>query len=227
MAKLLLVDDDPLIHDRVENCFSVDDHDIIHAMNVSEARSALKEQMPDICLLDLVMPGMSGKAFCKEISEEHNLGIIVIYSLDSRNEQIKLLELGADDYIVKPFDDLELRARVNSLARRIRRRPVSIDRGHFSGGRFSFDERRLERVDGTSVTLTSGEASVLSFMLNNIGAVLSREDLLAVSRTRQHGGPEDRSVDNLMRRLRRKVEIDPSKPKHVITVWGRGYRFVA
>ena len=227
MAKLLLVDDDPLIHDRVANCFSLDGHELTHATNVSEARSVLKNEQPEICLLDLVMPGMSGKAFCKEISEEHNVGIIVISSLDSRNEQIKMLELGADDYIVKPFDDLELRARVNSLARRIRRRPVSVDRGHFSGGRFSFDSRRLERIDGTSITLTSGEASVLSFMLNNAGAVLSREDLLAVSRTRQHGGPADRSVDNLMRRLRQKVEVNPSEPKHILTVWGRGYRFVA
>ena len=153
-----------------------------------------------------------------------DVGVIVVSSTTSRHEQIKLLDIGADDFIVKPFDDLELRARVAALARRIKKAPVQANRTEFGGNTFVFESRQLERSDGVSVSLTMSECQVLRFMLRNPEALLTRDDLLAVARMRQHGGSKDRSVDNLISRLRQKVEIDPSNPRHIVTVWGRGYR---
>lgn len=225
MLKILVVDDDPLMHERVINCFSLDEAQVTVAHDVPEAKAAMKEDLPEICLLDLGLPGTNGRVFCKEIGENYEVGVIVVSATDARHEQIKLLDLGADDYIVKPFDDLELRARVSALSRRLQKRPSTTNREEFAGNTFRFEERRLTRADGATITLTMSESQILRFMLNNPEAILSRDDLLAVARMRQHGGTKDRSVDNLVSRLRQKVEIDPSEPRHIVTIWGRGYRF--
>ncbi len=225
MMKLLVVDIDPLVHARIENCFSLDCAEIQCASNLPEAKEILASNPPEICLLDLGPSGADSQAFCKEISEQHNVGVIVVSAIDARQEQIKMLDLGADDYVVKPFDDLELRARVGALARRIKKNPPVSNRKEFSGNVFDFDERRLKRLDGSTVFLTISESQILRFMLNNPGVVLPREDLLSVARMRQHSGARDRSVDNLVSRLRQKVEMDATDPRHVMTVWGRGYQF--
>ena len=225
MLKLLVVDDDPLVHARIENCFSLDGAEIWGAKNAAEAKAIIESTPPEVCLLDISMPGTNGQDLCQEISENHNVGVIVVSATDARQEQIKQLEQGADDYVVKPFDDLELRARVGALARRVRKNPPTTNRSKFSGNEFNLEERRLNRADGTVFSLTMSESQVLQVMLNNAGTVLTRDDLVAVARMRQHGGSKDRSVDNLISRLRQKVEIDAADPRHVMTVWGRGYQF--
>ncbi len=226
MLKLLVVDGDPLVHERVANCFSIDNARVTAALDVPEEKTAFADDPPEICLIDLSLPGTSGTSFCEEISNQFNVGVIVLSASKTRHERVKLLNICADDYIVKPFDDLELRARVGALARRIKKRPVVADRTKFGHNKFQFEDRSISREDNTSVSLTSSECRVLRFMLNNSGTNLSRDDLVTVARMHPRNSAHGRSVDNLISRLRQKVEIDPSQPRHIVTIWGHGYRFV-
>lgn len=193
--------------------------------NVPAARGMIAQQPYDLYLLDLVMPGTSGKVLCREIAAHSRAGIIMVSSVADDAERIALLELGADDYIVKPFNELELLARTRALLRR--------SSGDRPGGRltrfgpwsFVSDERHLQHADGRVISLTPSEANVMRHFLANPNLMCSREDLLAIARVRQHGGSGDRSVDALIRRLRAKVEADATAPRHIETVWGQGYIF--
>lgn len=193
--------------------------------NVPAGRRALAEATPDICLVDIVMPGPSGKVFCREVVDRSDCGVIMMSSLNDSDTIIALLEIGADDYIVKPFRFGEMVARVRAV---LRRRGPTRDRSAPENriGPWVFDpqDRRMRHDDGFAITLTPSETEVLRFLSASPGTVFGREDLLAVSRTRQHGGADDRAVDNLIKRMRKKIEVDPAAPRHVVTVWGKGYR---
>lgn len=227
-ATLLVVDDDVELGVAVEEHLAAQGYAVHRATEAAGGRRLVAEHAPDLCLLDIVMPGTSGKVLCREIAERTSASVIMMSSLSGAETIAALLELGADDYVVKPFEMIEIAARVRAvLRRRARERPAPVpgEAGARIGG-WTFDpaERRLMAGDGRSVALTPGEVGVLRFLCANPGVTFGRDDLLAVSRARQHGGASDRAIDNLVKRLRRKLEPDPDAPRHLMTVWGQGYR---
>ncbi|HSF96157.1 MAG TPA: response regulator transcription factor [Thermohalobaculum sp.] len=225
--RVLVVDDDEALGAELEEFLREAGFEVGRATDVPSARRLAASLKPDICIVDIVMPGTTGKVFCREIAEGSDAGVIMMSSLSDTETVISLLGIGADDYIVKPFQFAELVARIAAVLRR-RQTPGAAAQGpvmRVGPWEFHPSERRLKGADGRSVALTPGEIEVLRFLAASPGIVFGREDLLAVSRNRQHGGSMDRSVDNLIKRLRRKIEPDPENPTCIVTVWGKGYRF--
>lgn len=225
-ARILVVDDNAEIAQRAREELRLRNFPSDYAPDVPAARALIAQHPYDLYLLDIVMPGTSGKVLCREIAETSDAAIIMVSSLSDDAERISLLELGADDYIVKPYNPNELLARVRAV---LRRKGASILRQtrhtHFGPWTMIDDERHLKHEDGRMVALTSSEAALMRHFLANPGTLHSRSDLLAIARMRQHSGIDDRSVDTLVKRLRKKIELDPSKPSFIQTVWGKGYTF--
>ncbi|XWN33338.1 MAG: response regulator [Devosia sp.] len=223
-ARVLLVDDDVDGTEQISQFLQSRGFTVDKAPDVPTARRLIAEQDYDFFVLDIVMPGTSGKVLCREIATHSDAAIIMASSLSDDAERISLLEIGADDYIVKPYNPLELLARIRAVMRRRHANPKGAARlSRFGPWELVEDERHLRHDDGRIVTLTSSEAEVIRHFAANPGVLLSREDLLAVARVRQHGGAGDRSIDALIRRLRTKVEENPSDPTLIQTVWGQGY----
>lgn len=224
--RILLVDDDIESSEATREFLRSRGHDADHAPDVPAARRLIAADPYEFYVLDIVMPGTSGKILCREIATTSGAGIIMASSLSDDSERITLLEIGADDYIVKPFNPLELLARINAVTRRRSGRRKGGDRlSRFGPWELIEDERHLRHADGHIVTLTSSEAEAIRYFVANPNMPVTREDLLAVTRARQHGGAGDRSVDALVRRLRTKIEEDPRDPSFIQTIWGQGYVF--
>lgn len=222
--RILVVDDDVEFVNDVVTTLASRGYAVRSAGSVTEARTQLSEFTDDLILLDLLLPGTNGRVLCCEIAESTQAGIIVVSAVDDDAERIALLDFGADDYIVKPFNMLELHARIRAYFRRSKNNTLAHSH-NFGPWRLHENDRHLLHEDGRLVTLTSSEALVMRLFTASPGLVFDREDLLAVSRIRQHVGRNDRSVDNLIKRLRQKIESDPGHPTHIQTVWGRGYVF--
>lgn len=227
MKRILVVEDDIALGLETARFMADRGYAVDFADDAVSARRIFEATPIDLFILDIVMPGTSGKVLCREIVESSRAGVIIVSSLEADEDRISLLEMGADDYLVKPFNPLELLARVRAFFRRQDSTvPVSrvtqIGDWTFEGG-----DRRIRHRDGKVVTLTPSEAQVLRYLTANPGIVFDREEILAVSRVRQHAGANDRSVDNLIKRLRQKIEPDPGSPVHIETVWGKGYTFRA
>ena len=223
---ILLVDDDLELALDTRAFLIARGYRVDHAPDVPTARNMIAANDYDLFLLDIVMPGVSGKVLCREIASANDAGIIMVSSENNDAERIGLFEIGADDYIVKPFNELELLARVRALSRRRKGiRKTQMRNTRFGPWQLVEDERHLQNDDGRLVSLTSSEAQVLRHFVTNPDLPCSREDLLAIARVRQHGGSGDRSVDTLIRRLRSKIEPDPANPTFIQTVWGQGYVF--
>lgn len=222
--KTLVIDDDPAYLADMTELLSQNGFAVSTALDGAQMRSRMQDETFDIFILDLLLPGTSGKVLCRQLVETAHGGIIVVSAVDDDEERIALLELGADDYIVKPFNAQELLARMRAVMRRIApgptRRVTQFGRWTVGDG-----ETRLIGADGVSVALTPSESRLMRLFLASPGLVFNREEILAVSRVRQHGGGSDRSVDNLIRRLRHKIETDPNDPRHIQTDWGHGYVF--
>lgn len=224
--RILIVDDDPEYVDETRDLLVSKGYDVDQALDVAEARQRVSEAAYDVFLIDMVMPGTSGKVFCREIASQSDAGIIMVSAIDDDTSRVALLEIGADDYITKPFSELELVARIRSVSRRRQGgRKAQSQPSRFGEWELVEDGRHIQHSDGRIVTLTSSEALVLRYFLANPDLHCSRDDILAIARVRQHGGTGDRSVDTLIRRLRKKIEPDPSNPTFVQTVWGEGYVF--
>lgn len=223
-TRLLIVDDDADLAAHLKAFLTKQGFDVRVAPDVPQGRVALAEHEPALCLVDIMMPGPSGKVFCAEIADGSDTGVVMMSSLSDSETIIALLEIGADDYLVKPFHPPEILARIRAVLRRqgagVPARP--LDR--LGPWALELAERRLRHDEGFTVSLTPSEMEVLRFMSASPRTVFARSDLLAASRARQHGGNDDRAVDNLIKRLRRKLEADPANPRHVVTVWGKGYR---
>lgn len=226
-TRILVVDDDDDLRAQIARFLTQQGCVARVASDVAGARAVLSAEGLDICLVDIVMPGTSGKVLCREILERHGIPVVMMSSLSDEDTVVALLELGADDFLRKPFPMREMLARLRAVLRRRHVGAPSAQSQTRVVGGWTFDivSRRLVGPDQFVRKLTPGETEVLRFLTNSPGTVFSREDLLAVSRTRQHTGASDRSMDMLIKRLRKKVERDPSEPEHVVTVWGKGYRY--
>ncbi|WP_082483632.1 response regulator [Methylobacterium sp. Leaf87] len=226
-AHVLVVDDHRDIRDPLAAYLKRHDLRVSVAADAAAARAVLSGSAIDLVILDVMMPGEDGLSLCRHIREVHDTPVILLTALAEQTDRIVGLEIGADDYVVKPFDPRELLARVKNLLRRARALPRlrdASDGSRLAFDRWVFDTDRRELVDaaGAAVALSTAEFRLLCALTNHPRIVLSRDQLLDLTKGRAADG-FDRSIDNQVSRLRRKLERDPADPELIKTVWGGGY----
>jgi DNA-binding response OmpR family regulator len=200
--------------------------EIVLCRTASELFRQIGCRVPDLCIVDLGLPDMDGMDVVRQLQAKHDCGILILTGRDYVGDRILGLELGADDYVAKPFDPRELVARIRSILRRTGT-PSGADVGsksgivEFSGWRFNVGNNMLTGQDGSECNLSTAEAQLLKVFLTQPNRILTREQLL----NERDVSPYDRSIDVRISRLRRKLEIDPQNPKLIRTVYGAGYLF--
>ena len=225
---ILLVDDEVSIRDPLGKYLEKQGFRITDAADSTVARSALIAYDIDLVLLDIMMPGEDGLSLCRHIAANEGPPVILVTAKSEETDRIIGLEIGADDYVVKPFSPRELVARIKVVLRRLetgsRQVRSESDSYTFAGWTLKTSEQSLYDPDSILVPVSTGEYRMLEALIMRAGQVLSRDQLLDLTRGRE-GGPFDRAIDNQVSRLRRKIEIDPKDPQHIKTIWGGGYRF--
>ena len=198
------------------------------AANAQDARRAIEAASIHLVILDVMMPGEDGLSLCRHLVARGGPPVILLTAMAEDTDRIVGLELGADDYMVKPFNPRELLARIRAVLRRVPPTPPPVPSGRRRFGSWVHDPaaQQLIGAGGTEVTLTSGESRLLGIFLNHPQTVLSRSRLLDLLVGRE-AKPYDRAIDNRITRLRRKIETDPSEPRLLVTEWGGGYRLAA
>jgi len=227
---VLVVDDHREIRDLLGKYLDKNGMRTSLAANAADARKLLGEHAVDLVVLDIMMPGEDGLSLCRHIRESMDLPIILLSALGEDTDRIVGLEVGADDYLVKPFNPRELLARIKAVARRTPKQPpgeAAVGGGKkIAFDRWLFDPERRELCDknGAVLPLSTGEFRLLAVLAANPGVVMDRDRLLDLTRGRS-AAPFDRSIDNQISRLRKKLERDPGTPEIIKTVWGGGYVF--
>jgi two-component system phosphate regulon response regulator OmpR len=230
---ILVVDDDPKVRNMLLRYFTDEGYHVMLAESGAAMRAALDRDPTDIVLLDLVLPGEDGFALAREIRARHTIGIIMLTGRGDMIDRVVGLEVGADDYITKPFYLREVHARVKSVLRRLQpaARPAEASSSPppeqiicFDGWRLNLDRRQLLAPDGQDVVLTTGEFDLLSVFVAHANRVLDRDRLMDLTRGRQWEA-FDRTIDAQVARLRRKLESDPKHPALIKSVRGVGYVF--
>jgi len=232
-GKVLIVDDDAQVRAMLTEYLSAHGYEIAQADCGPAMRKALAQRVPDVVLLDVNLPGDDGLTLARYLRENHEVGIIMLTALGDVVDRIVGLEIGADDYIAKPFDPRELRARLKSLMRRCQTREprsqstTAVQDNRIAIGRCLLDleAHQLFEQGGEEVPLTAMEFELLRVFVQHPNQVLSRDRLLTLTRNREWE-PLDRSIDIRIARLRRKVEADPDRPRAIKTVRGAGYMFL-
>lgn len=229
MKKILIVDDDPELRQLLATYLGRNGYDALQLPDTRRLDEYLERYQPQLVVLDLMLPGEGGLAACRRLRARGELRpVIMLTARDEPVDRVLGLEMGADDYVGKPFDPRELVARIDAVLRRGARAAAAPDpdAGVFSFGPWRFDRsaRRLAR-DGVEAPLTSGEFALLNALVANANRPMRRERLLEL--TRGEGSESfDRAVDVQIHRLRRLLEEDPARPRYLQTVWGIGYVFV-
>ena len=226
---LLVVDDHPDIRETLARYLERHGLRVTAAEDAAGARRLLKTLTPDLVLLDIMMPGEDGLSLCRFLRENTELPLIFLTAAGEATDRILGLEMGADDYVIKPFEPRELLARVKAVLRRTRSAPGQRRFGYrmrFDRWIFDTARRELTDADGVAVSLSAAEFLLLDALVRHPGIVLTRDQLLELTRGRS-ADAFDRSIDNQVSRLRRKIEADPKTPALIKTVWGGGYRFSA
>lgn len=229
---VLVVDDDPAVRELLGEILAPPEFEVVAVGDARAAREALQARRPHIALLDVGLAGEDGLSLARHIREHHDIGIVMVSGAGETVDRIVGLEVGADDYVAKPFDPRELRARVRSVLRRYRRRSggaygdSAAERTVRVGGATLHPEsRRLVAGDGSEIPLTGMEFDLLCAFVERPNRPLSRDQLLNLTRNRDWD-PFDRSIDIRIARLRRKIEPDPGHPVLIRTVRGVGYMYV-
>jgi DNA-binding response OmpR family regulator len=223
--RILVIEDDRAVQKALRRLFEAEGFMVDIAGNGAEGLEMFRAAPPSVLVLDLSLPGTPGQDVCREISQAApSVPIVILSAKTEVMDKVLLLELGAHDYVTKPFSPRELLARVRTAMRRSTRPPLT-ETFAFGDVKVDFTKMELSR-EGNSVQLTSQEFKVLKFMIQNAERVLSREELLNhVWGYRNY--PSTRTVDNHILRLRQKLEKDPANPLHFRTVHSSGYKFVA
>jgi len=226
-GKVLIVDDDADVRRVLTEYLGSHDYQVTAVASGDAMRAALKVAVPDVVLLDLGLPGEDGLTLARYLRERYAVGIIIVTGASETVDRIVGLEVGADDYIGKPFDPRELRARIKSVLRRLQPQAPAGQNSRMPIGRCTLDmaARQLFDRDGTEVPITAMEFDLLKAFVDHPNQVLSRDRLLTLTRNREWE-PFDRSIDIRITRLRRKVEDDPENPRSIRTVRGAGYMYV-
>ena len=229
ITRLLLVDDEAALREPLAEYLSRQGFSVTEAANAAQARSLLKSELPDLVLLDIMMPGEDGLSLCRHLAETRAIPTILLTAKGEATDRIVGLEIGADDYVVKPFEPRELVARIRSVLRRSAKGagPVADDElFEFEGWQLDPLKRRLSDPEGVMVSISSAEFRLLLAFLEHPRQVLDRDRLLDMVQGRE-AHLFDRAVDNQVSRLRRKIEADNRNPVLIQTVWGGGYMLAA
>ena len=224
MATILIVDDEPIVREVVVRYLTRDGHVTVEAASGDEARAILLESSPDLVVLDVMLPGTDGLELCRWVRGRSDLPVILLTARGEESDRIVGLELGADDYVTKPFSPRELAARVRTVLRRTRP-------GAETGERITFGDLEIDGStrdvwqEGRALRLTAREFDLLWFLARHPREVFSRDQLMR-SVWGYSAALDTGTVTVHIRRLREKIERDPSNPRHLQTMWGVGYRLV-
>ena len=223
---ILVVDDDREIRDLLARFLDDHGHRVTTAADGREMRRALAEWGIDLVVLDLMLPGEDGLELCRKLRAESDIPVIMLTAMGEETDRIVGLEMGADDYLPKPFSPRELLARIKAVLRRAEGRGAGEASSvlRFAGWSLDVDGRELTSPDGVVVPLSGGEFDLLRAFVTHPKRVLSRDQLLDLARGRE-AQPFDRSIDVQVSRLRRKIEADPKEPTLIKTVRSGGYMF--
>ena len=223
MATVLVVDDEPIVREVVVRYLAREGHRTLEAADGDAARDVIEQSNPDLVVLDVMLPGTDGLELCRWIRGRSELPVIMLTARGEEADRIVGLELGADDYVTKPFSPRELAARVRTVLRRAEPEAASEERLSFNGLVIDSATREVTK-NGTPLRLTAREFDFLWFVANHPRRVFSREQIMR--RVWGYSSALDTGTVTVhVRRLREKIEDQPSRPRHLETVWGVGYRF--
>ena len=222
MARVLVVDDEPIVRDVVARYLERDGHTILQASDGETARVMLESEQPELVVLDVMLPRVDGLSLMRWIRARSDVPVILLTARGDESDRIVGLELGADDYVTKPFSPRELAARVRTVLRRAPLGDPRAERLEFGDIKIDAGNREVTR-DGETLQLTTKEFDLLWFLASNPNRVFSRDQLMG--RVWGYASAIDTGTLTVhVRRLREKIEGDPSRPRHLETVWGSGYR---
>ncbi len=227
LERLLVVDDDPEIRELTQEYLQQQGFHVATVASGEEMDTYLSDHDVDLLILDLMLPGEHGLSIAQRLKKRNDLPIIIVSAQGDEVDRIVGLEVGADDYLPKPFNPRELLARVRAVLRRASKTPVAEDDSNKEVvfGRFCLDlSSHSLSCEGTLIPLTSGEFDLLAILVSNPNKVLHRDRILDLL-TGAKRSPFDRSIDVRVTRLRSKLEDDPAKPVYIKTIWGKGYMF--
>jgi DNA-binding response OmpR family regulator len=221
--RVLLIEDDAAIVAGLQLNLSLEGYEVLTASDGESGYRMALDQQPDLVLLDVMLPGINGLEVLRRLRElDADLPVLILTARGEEGDKVLGLQLGADDYISKPFNLPELRARINAALRRHRLRAAGQTVAEFGDVQVDLDRHRAQRA-GEAVAMTAREFALLSYFLHNPERVLTRETLLA--EVWQTDYLTHRTIDNFVGRLRAKFEPDPDRPRYFLTVRGVGYRF--
>ncbi|MEM9747797.1 MAG: response regulator transcription factor [Actinomycetota bacterium] len=224
-TKVLVVDDEPTVREVVVGYLRRDGHDVAEAADGNAALQLLDAEPPDLVVLDMMLPGVNGLDILRQVRSTSDIPVIMLTARAEESDRVAGLELGADDYVVKPFSPRELAARVNGVLRRTASRDTK------EPTRLEFDGLVIDPLSrevllgGEIVEMTPKEFDVLAFLAASPRQVFSRAQLLEQVWQSSPDWQDPATVTVHVRRIRNKIEVDPEKPRWITTVWGVGYRF--
>ena len=235
---ILIVDDNKEIRESLSEYLTNNELECNIAMDAVQAREMLSKKNYDLIILDIMMPGEDGLSLCRYIFENYKIPVILLTAKDEDTDKIIGLEVGADDYLSKPFNPRELLARIKSVLRRttitegaLKEKNTDNDKQNINNQLLKFgewtlniDQQEISKKSSKPIELSTGEFRLLLAFIENPKKILSRDQLLDIVSNRSLAA-FDRSIDNQISRLRKKIELDPKKPKYIKTVWGGGYSF--
>ncbi len=235
-GRILIVEDDSSVREVLAEYLGTHGYEVVQADRGTAMREAVANSLPDVVLLDVNLPGEDGLTLARYLREHFDVGIIMVTGATETADRVAGLEVGADDYVTKPFELRELRARVKSVLRRMQARSPAEPVGAASGAppssrvrvgvcALELVSRQLFAMEGDEIPITAMEFDLLKVFVERPNQVLTRDQLLTLTRNREWE-PFDRSIDIRIARVRRKVEADPEHPQAIRTVRGAGYMFV-
>jgi two-component system response regulator RegX3 len=226
MTKVLVVEDEQSLREPLVYLLQKEGYEVVEAEDGIKALSQFEKEHPDIILLDLMLPGKSGSEVCRTIRAESNVPIIMLTAKDSEIDKVVGLEIGADDYVTKPYSTRELLARMKAILRR-QTEPAVVVGSVIEAGPVAMDiDRHQVFVNGTKIAMPLKEFELLELLLENVNRVLTRGQIIdRVWGSNYYG--DTKTLDVHIKRLRSKIEDDPARPVHLLTVRGLGYKFEA
>jgi len=227
MTRILLVEDEPDLADPLAYLLRREGYEVEIAEDGPAALTAFRERGADIVLLDLMLPGMPGTEVCRQIRSSSAVPVIMLTAKDSEVDIVVGLELGADDYVTKPYSSRELLARMRAVLRRVVQADSELDERVLDGGRVSLDiDRHTVSVAGSLINMPLKEFELLEVLMRNSGRVLTRGQLIDRVWGSDYFG-DTKTLDVHIKRIRSRIEVNPSEPVMLVTVRGLGYRFEA
>jgi two-component system response regulator RegX3 len=224
LTRVLVVEDEQSLREPLVYLLEKEGYEVLDAADGNEAIELFRSTNPDIVLLDLMMPGMSGNEVCRVIRQASNVPVIMLTAKDSEIDKVVGLEIGADDYVTKPYSTRELLARMKAVLRR-NSEPTPVTDGLLEGGPVSMDvDRHLVFVNGQKVAMPLKEFELLELLLENRNRVLTRAQIIDRVWGSNYFG-DTKTLDVHVKRIRSKIEDDPARPVHLVTVRGLGYKF--